>query len=56
MTGWITTAVAATAVAGVATFGSALTAQTVQWAMDDGAQVAKIFATCAPSSIAHCTV
>ena len=44
MTGWITTAVAATAVAGVATFGSALTAQTVQWAMDDGAQVAKIFA------------
>jgi len=44
MTGWITTAVAATAVAGVATFGSALTAQTVHWAMDDGAQVAKIFA------------
>lgn len=40
MTGWMKTAVAATAVAGVATLGSALTAQTVHFA-DDGVQVFK---------------
>ena len=40
MTGWMKTALAATAVASVATLGSALTAQTVHFA-DDGVQVFK---------------
>ena len=40
MTGWMKTAVAATAVASVATLGSALTAQSVHFA-DDGVQVFK---------------
>ena len=43
MTGWLATAVAATAVAGMATLGPALTAQTTVQLSDDPAQLVKFF-------------